>query len=93
MPIVYNLVLDSIHIVEVNGTLAICLGHDYEEGILKHEYFGSQRVVDDLKKSQGWESGVVEIRSGANGAIKRNGGFNQFSIEGGDQMISQIQFA
>ena len=93
MPIVYNLVLDSIHIVEVNGTPAICLGHDYEEGILKHEYFGSQRVVDDLKKSAGWESGIVEIRSGANGAIKRNGGFNQFSIEGGDQMISQIQCA
>lgn len=93
MPIVYNLVLDSNHVVEVNGTPAICLGHNYEEGILKHEYFGSQRVIEDLKQFPGWENGVVEIRGGADGAIKRAGGFNGFSIKDGDEMISGIQCA
>jgi hypothetical protein len=86
-PIVYNLVLDSLHIVTVNGVDAICLGHNYEEGILKHEYFGSQRVVNDLKMFPGWESGEVEIR---NAGVQRKGGKNKYSFEDGDQMISGI---
>jgi len=73
--------------VTVNGVDAICLGHNYEEGILKHEYFGSQKVVNDLKMFPGWETGEVEIR---NASVQRKGGKNKYSFEGGDQMISGI---
>ena len=34
--------------MNVNGIDAICLGHNYQEGILKHEYYGSQKIIDDL---------------------------------------------
>ena len=44
-PAVYSLVLDQEHIACINGVNVICLGHAYEEGILKHEYFGSQKVI------------------------------------------------
>jgi len=37
----YNLVVDRVHIANFNGIEAILLGHDYTEGILKHEYLGS----------------------------------------------------
>lgn len=75
-PVVYNLVLDSNHIVNVNGIDAICLGHNYQEGILKHEYYGSQKIIDDLKKISGWDNGMIEIRQAA---IERKGGKNQYS--------------
>lgn len=45
---VYNLVVDKNHIAIVNNTPAILLGHNYTTGILKHEYLGSSKIVDDL---------------------------------------------
>jgi len=50
-------------------------------------------VIEDLKKFPGWESGTVEVRGGADGSIQRKGGFNNFSLEKGDQMISGIKCA
>jgi len=51
---VYNLVVDRDHIVIVNKVPLILFGHNYKEGILKHEYYGSQKVIDDLSKQSGW---------------------------------------
>jgi len=50
----YNLVVDQGHIATVNGIELILLGHNYTEGILSHEYFGSQRVINVLKKDLGF---------------------------------------
>jgi hypothetical protein len=54
---VYNLVLDKEHIVSINSILCVTLGHDIHEGIVEHEYFGSQKVIEDLKKCEGWNIG------------------------------------
>jgi len=86
-PVVYNLVLDSHHIVNVNGTEAICLGHNYTTGILKHEYYGSEKVINDLKQFPGWNEGIVEMKGGA---LERKGGFNKYSLNGGDQLVSGL---
>jgi len=51
---VYNIVLEEHHIVTINETNIILMGHNYTQGILKHEYLGSQKVVNDLMKFQGW---------------------------------------
>jgi uncharacterized Zn-binding protein involved in type VI secretion len=51
---VYNLVIDSDHVVIINGVPLILLGHNYNHGILMHPYLGSQRVIDDLKEMPGW---------------------------------------
>ncbi len=54
---VYNLVLDSGHIVWADGFHALTLGHGFTEPVAAHDYFGTQRVVEDLMKQPGWEEG------------------------------------
>lgn len=54
---VYNLVLDSGHIVLADGWEALTLGHGFNEPVAAHSYFGTQRVIDDLKKQPGWADG------------------------------------
>jgi hypothetical protein len=54
---VYNLVLETGHIVNVEGFDCITLGHGFTEPVAAHPYFGSQRVIDDLKKLAGWAEG------------------------------------
>jgi len=38
----------------VNGIHCISLGHGIEEDVARHEYLGTQKVIDDLEKFQGW---------------------------------------
>lgn len=54
---VYNLVLDRGHIVRADGIEAVTLGHGFTENIVRHEYFGTERVIDDLMKLPGWIDG------------------------------------
>jgi hypothetical protein len=63
MPTVYNLVLDSGHIVLADGWQALTLGHGFTEPVAEHAYFGSQRVVEDLKKQPGWEEGMPRFKN------------------------------
>jgi len=56
---VYSFLLDKVHTISVNGTRCICLGHDEKEEILAHDFFGSQKVVEAMKKMDGFSSGVV----------------------------------
>ena len=40
----------------------IGLGHGIEKDeVATHEYLGSQKVVEDLKLSKGWEVGRVKV--------------------------------
>lgn len=58
----YNLVVDQDHIAIVNGVELILLGHGYTDGILKHSYLGTQRVIDDLKTQPGYDEGLVQLQ-------------------------------
>ena len=58
---IYNLVLDSHHVVTINTLNVITLGHNKTEGVLAHPYFGSEKVLDDLKGHPGWSSGHLVI--------------------------------
>ena len=55
----YNLVLKNKHEVVLNGVKAITLGHNRTEGILKHPYFGTEKVINALKKYKSYNSGFV----------------------------------
>jgi len=67
---VYNFVLDSGHIMTVNGVEACTLGHNFKESaVIQHEYFGTNKVTDDLMKMKGWTRGLVTLHSGS---LKRN---------------------
>ena len=72
---VYNLVLDSGHIIDVEGYECVTLGHGFQESVVKHEFFGTQAVISDLKKLPGWSVGrpvfknLVTMRDDATGLI------------------------
>ena len=58
MPVVYNLVLENAHVIDVNNVLCVTLGHNIEDDdVVSHDYFGTHKVIDDLKKLPGWSEG------------------------------------
>ena len=59
---VYTLILESGYIVNIDGIPTICLGHNFEEGILKHEFFGTDKVVKEYKKYEN-EEGFINIKN------------------------------
>ena len=55
----YNLVLKNKHEIVLNGVKAITLGHNRTEGILKHPYFGTKKVIEALMKYDTYKSGFI----------------------------------
>merc|ERR1719464_1251797 len=63
---VYNVVLSDGHVLNVNGVQCCTLGHGLMENeVITHEYFGTKRVIDDLKKCKGWTQGRVVLKHDA----------------------------
>ena len=63
---VYNLVLDRCHVPLVNGVPCVSLGHGLEsDEVVRHAYWGTDAVLRDLQKLDGWQSGRVVVRSAA----------------------------
>ncbi len=61
---VFSFVLDKDHIMIINNTECITLGHDFKEDIVQHPYFGTNKVIDDLKNMDGWSDGLIVLKSG-----------------------------
>jgi len=58
---IYNIVLDNHHTILINFIPVITLGHDLKyNNVTRHEYFGSNKVLDDLKSFKGYENGLIE---------------------------------
>jgi hypothetical protein len=61
---VYNIVLDGDPWVEsADGWQCVTLGHGLQAPVVKHAYFGTQRVIDDLVRQGGFEAGRVEFKN------------------------------
>tara|TARA_B100000902_G_C27321507_1_gene924959 strand:- start:616 stop:2970 length:2355 start_codon:yes stop_codon:yes gene_type:complete len=58
---IITLVLDNHHVGFINGYQCIMLGHGFTDGILTHPYYGTERVIDDLKQNYGWHTGRVVV--------------------------------
>ena len=54
---VYNLVLDCNHIVYAEDIECVTLGHGIGEDVVSHNFFGTNSVIEDLKKCNGWDVG------------------------------------
>ena len=74
----YNLVLETGHIVELNTHQVVTLGHGFtNNSVIKHSYFGTNAVIDDLKTHPDWESGFLVmnqeniVRSAETGLIQK----------------------
>lgn len=61
---VYNFILDSEHIMIVNGIECVTLGHDFKEPVVQHDYFGSDLILKDVEKMVGWEEGLIKLKTG-----------------------------
>jgi hypothetical protein len=57
----FNLVLCGNKIVELNGVKAITLGHNLKGNVLGHPYFGTEVVVNALKRYPGYSEGKLKI--------------------------------
>eukprot|EP01123_Difflugia_compressa_P009176 TRINITY_DN295_c0_g1_i1.p1 TRINITY_DN295_c0_g1~~TRINITY_DN295_c0_g1_i1.p1 ORF type:complete len:183 (+),score=53.70 TRINITY_DN295_c0_g1_i1:576-1124(+) len=62
--VVYDFVLDNEHVIVVNGVGCVTLGHGLVGDVVSHPFFGSVRVLEDLKKMRGWREGMVLLEAG-----------------------------
>ncbi|KAG2387208.1 hypothetical protein C9374_001540 [Naegleria lovaniensis] len=59
---VYNLVVDQGHVVSINGVECITLGHGFSDNsVISHPYFGTSKIVEDLRTMKGFNEGLVEM--------------------------------
>jgi len=57
---VYNLVLDSGHILLLNDVIeTVTLGHGLVGPVVGHDFYGTDRVLELLSAAGGWEVGRV----------------------------------
>jgi hypothetical protein len=67
---VYNLVLETGHAVRIGDWTACTLGHGFTDNdVVSHEFYGTKKVVDELRSCPDWPSGIVTLTS----APKRSG--------------------
>ena len=59
----YNFVLESNHIMSIEGIDIITMGHDFTSDVLRHPFFGTQKVIECLKEKPGWSDGFIELRN------------------------------
>ena len=60
---VYNFVLDAVHLVNINNIIACTFGHTIKGPVIGHEFYGTEEVINDLKKMCGWSRGYINISS------------------------------
>ena len=57
---IYNIVLDSGHTMVINDIQVVTLGHNFKDNsVVQHDYYGSDKVINDLKKINGWDDGII----------------------------------
>lgn len=58
---IYTFVTENRKPIVVNGHIYATLGHNSEGEIIQHPYFGTNKVIDDLIKLYGWDSGIINL--------------------------------
>ncbi|CAF1262010.1 unnamed protein product, partial [Rotaria sordida] len=55
--------LDQGHTMLVNDVECVTLGHGFKEDIVRHSYYGSERVINDLERLNLEQNngGLIEI--------------------------------
>lgn len=59
---VYDFILDKHHTVDLNGLYAVTLNHGMSNTeVVSHEYFGTNRVENDLMKHSNYQTGYITL--------------------------------
>jgi len=63
---VWNLILDSVHRIEIGKVCCVTLAHGIKnDPVVQHDYFGSDRVLRDLQGMPGFSAGLLHFRPGS----------------------------
>eukprot|EP01084_Bolivina_argentea_P280435 479600_1 len=63
---VFNVVLSDHHILVVNGVECCSLAHGFKDNqVIQHAYFGTDKIIADLRKCSGWSKGEIVLPSDA----------------------------
>jgi Mg-chelatase subunit ChlD len=56
----YNYILDHEHTIRINNMTCVTLGHGIEDNdVVKHPYYGTAKVIDDLICLKGYDEGMI----------------------------------
>jgi hypothetical protein len=58
---VYNFVLESSHVLLVDGHACVTLGHGIAAPGAAHAFYGTRRVIEALTALPGWSDGLVRV--------------------------------
>jgi len=58
----YNFILDVNNTIMVNDIKCITLGHNINNTITNHPYYGSIAVINDLRKMKGYDKGLMHFK-------------------------------
>lgn len=58
---VYDFVLKRHHTIYVGNILACTFGHGIKGDVIEHQYFGTQQIINDLKKVKGYKEGKINL--------------------------------
>lgn len=72
--LVCNLFLDKDHLANIEGFKCVTLGHGFNEDVVRHDYYGTDKIINDLKELKGWEEGLIilndfEVMRGENNEV------------------------
>ena len=62
--VIYNLILDSGHVIEIDGVKACTLAHNmYGNPVIMHRFFSTKKVIKSLQTidRNGWNNGFVVV--------------------------------
>lgn len=63
---VYSFVLTKGHVMLIEGVECCSLAHGFADNdVINHPYFGTQKILDDLKEFQGWNAGLIVLEDNA----------------------------
>lgn len=61
---VYSFVLERGHVMEINGISCVSWGHNFTDEFVAHDFFGSDRVITELRKYDSWNTGKIQFNAG-----------------------------
>jgi hypothetical protein len=62
---VYSFVLEDNHVMIINGVECVTMGHGFKGSeVIEHPFFGTEKVLEELRRMEGWQRGLVELQAG-----------------------------
>ena len=74
----YTFVLDNKCPVVVEQRIFATYGHNLQDEVIQHDYFGTESVIQDLQRFDTYQDGYVELTKDM---IQRNSDNEVFKIE------------